>query len=232
MKSLRTVRYSLLAAAVAGGAMFSTAASAEVSATAGVANLYLWRGQNLGNGSPVVQGSLDYSHDSGLFAGVWGSSAGPDQEVDLYAGYAYSSDDFGLKATVYDYSYPRTTNPNAQGDLQELIVGVTAGSFFADAVLGIADYDDNYVDVGYTVGKFTGKIGFMLADGDDSTPTTAATPANLDEDYIHADLTYAYNERLAFTVSGILDDQDDSIFAGANTDPLFVVSYTLPLELK
>lgn len=219
MKSLRTVRYSLLAAAVAGGAIISAPAAAGVSATAGVANLYLWRGQNLGAGAPVVMGSLDYGHDSGVFAGVWGSSAGPDQEVDLYAGYAYSSDAFGFKVTAYDYSYPRS---GVQGALNEIALNVTAGGFFADYILGIEDFEDtSYADVGYTYEKFTGKVGYMMTD--DVTP---------DSNYTHADLTYAYNERLSFTVSGIVADDDASVFAGSNKDALFVVSYVLPLELK
>lgn len=219
MKSLRTVRYSLLAAAVAGGAIISAPAAAGVSATAGVANLYLWRGLNLGGGAPVVMGSLDYGHDSGLFAGVWGSSAGPDQEVDLYAGYAYSSDAFGFKVTAYDYSYPRST---LQGALNEIALNVTASGFFADYIIGIEDFEDtSYADIGYTYEKFTGKLGYMMTD--DVTP---------DSNYSHADLTYAYNERLSFTVSGIIADDDASVFAGNNKDALFVVSYVLPLELK
>lgn len=224
MKSLRTVRYSLLAAAVAGGAMFSAPALAGVSATAGVANLYLWRGLNLGGGAPVVMGSLDYGHDSGVFAGVWGSSAGPDQEVDLYVGYAYSSDAFGFKVTAYDYSYPRSgtgagAGDDVGGDLQEVALNVTASGFFADVIVGAGDLEDtSYADVGYTYEKFTGKLGYMMTD--DVTP---------DSNYSHADLTYAYNERLSFTVSGIVAEDD----AGPDdTDALFVVSYVLPLELK
>lgn len=218
MKSLRTVRYSLLAAAVAGGAMFSSAAVAGVSATAGVANLYLWRGQNLGGGTPVVMGSLDYSHDTGLFAGVWSSSAGPDSEIDLYAGYAYSSDAFGFKVTAYDYTYPRTP---ITGDLQEVVLTVSASGFFADAIIGAGDFEDaNYYDIGYTMGKFTGKLGMM------DTEDVA-----VDTNYSHLDLTYAYNERLSFTVSGIVD-ADDLAAVKDSEDALFVVAYTLPLELK
>ncbi|MFZ5756351.1 MAG: TorF family putative porin [Pseudomonadota bacterium] len=220
MKSLRTVRYSLLAAAVAGGAMISAPAAAGVSATAGVANLYLWRGKNLGGGTPVVMGSLDYGHDSGLFAGVWSSSGDSTlgSEIDLYAGYAYSSDAFGFKVTAYDYTYPRSGNT---GDLQEVVLTVSASGFFADAIIGVGDFEDgNYYDAGYTMGKFTGKFGLM-----DTEDVTA------DTNYSHFDLTYAYNERLAFTVSGIVD-ADDAAAVVDDKDPLFVVAYTLPLELK
>lgn len=226
MKSLRTVRYSLLAAAVAGGAMFSSAAVAGVSATAGVANLYLWRGQNLGGGTPVVMGSLDYSHDSGLFAGIWGSSGdtASGNETDLYAGYAYSSDAFSIKGTFYDYFYSRAGG--AVGDLQEAVLTVSASGFFADAIIGVGDFEENnYYDIGYTYDKFTVKYGMTDLDGLD------AVGAPTEEDYSHIDLTYAYNSRLAFTISSIADSDDASAVIDIK-DPLFVVAYTLPLELK
>lgn len=218
MKTLRTVRYSLIAAAVAGATLVSTPVSAEVSATAGVASLYLWRGQNLGGGTPVVSGSLDYGHESGLFAGIWGSSAGPDQEVDLYGGYAYSTDDFGVKVTFYDYFYPRTAG--ATGDLQELVLSVNASGFFADAIIGVGDFEDgNYYDVGYTYDKYTVKYG--MTDGEDLTgPNT---------DYAHLDLAYAFNENLTFTLSGPVDSDALSAVEGIE-DPLFVVSYVLPIK--
>lgn len=213
---LRTVRLSLLAATVAGTAVVSTPSFAEVSATAGVANLYLWRGQNLGGGSPVVMGSLDYTHETGLFAGAWGSSAGPDSEVDLYAGYEYEGEDFGFTAAFYDYSYPRSATT---GDLQEAYVSLGAAGFKAEAYVGMGDWeDDNYFAVGYTHGKFGAKVGMTALDAADS-------------DYSHLDLSYAWNDNLSFTVSGVLDADDASMVTDVE-DPLFVVSYSLPLDLK
>ncbi len=223
MKSLRTLRFAALAAAVAGAAVVSTPAVAEVSATAGVANIYLFRGLDLGAGTPAVSGSLDYNHSSGLFAGIWASSGDSSwgSETDLYAGYAYSSDAFGLKAGVYKYTY---RDPDL--DYAELGLNFTAGSFFADAYLGIdetgpssapVDNKNNYYDVGYTYEKYTLKYGMTDNDA-------------LDTDYSHLDLTYAYNDNLSFTLSGVVDADDSSLAAGGK-DPLFVVSYKLPLDL-
>ena len=221
MKSLRTVRYSLIAAAVAGAAVVSTPAFAGVSATAGVSSLYLWRGQNLGAGTPVVMGSLDYGHDSGVFAGVWGSSAGPTQEIDLYAGWGMSSDAFSFKVTAYDYSYPGTATT---GGLNEVVISAGASGAFVDVIVGVADFQDaNYVDFGYTMDKITGKVGMMMID--DTMCTTA--PCN----YTHVDMSYAYNKNLSFTLSGIADADTGSAVYGIE-DPLFAVSYALPLDLK
>lgn len=242
MKSLRTVRYSLIAAAVAGSAVVSTPAFAEVSATAGVASSYLWRGQNLGGGTPVVMGSLDYGHESGVFAGVWGSSAGPTQEVDLYAGYAMSSDAFSFKVTAYDYSYPRsadvvvpptstTSGFTEEGDKQEIVISLGASGAFVDAIIGVGDFEDaNYIDFGYTMDKVTGKVGMMMVD--DSLCAPAVVTANESCNYTHVDMTYAYNKNLSFTVSGIVDMDKGQEMAGTDKDALFVVTYMLPLDLK
>jgi uncharacterized protein (TIGR02001 family) len=229
MKSLRTVRYSLIAAAVAGAAVVSTPAFAGVSATAGVASLYLWRGQNLGGGTPVVSGSLDYGHDSGIFAGVWGSSGDTTNghEIDLYAGYGYSSDAMSFKVTAYDYTYPRGA---LQGALQEVVLSFGASGAFVDVIVGMGDFEEaNYVDFGYTMDKITGKVGMMMAD--DTMCTPAAIAAGLSCNYTHVDVTYAYNKNLSFTVSGVADADDGAAVAGIE-DPLFVVSYALPLDLK
>ena len=231
MKSLRTVRYSLIAAAVAGAAFVPTMAVAGVSATAGVSNMYLWRGQNIGGGAPVVSGSLDYGHESGLLAGIWGSSAGPGQETDVYVGYAYSSDAFGFKVVAYEYFYPYATDL----DLQEVLLNFSASGFFVDFLIGVGtiegapaatppvastevDNENNYFDVGYTMDKVTVKFGMA----DNNAPDT---------NYSHLDATYAFNKNIAFTLSGIVD-ADPLAPIGATKDPLFAINYTLPIDLK
>ncbi len=88
------------------------AAQAEVSASASIATEYLWRGQTLGNGDAAVSGSLDYAHDSGLYAGVWVSSGDASStEYDLYAGFAGEAGDFG-----YDLGYATYLYPMAEAD--------------------------------------------------------------------------------------------------------------------
>ena len=161
MKSLRTVRYSLIAAAVAGAAVVSTSASAEVSATAGIASAYLWRGQNLGGGQPVVSGSLDYKHESGLFAGIWTSSAGPTNEVDIYGGYNFKAGEVDLTATYYYYAYPSNFAVSADADFKEIYLSAGMSGFKAEGYLGIGDSpwgdnEDNYFALSYTMDKLTG----------------------------------------------------------------------------
>jgi len=243
MKSLRTVRYSLLAAAVAGGAIISAPAAAGVSASAGVSNTYLWRGFNLGGGTPAVFGGLEAAHDAGVYAGVWGSSAGPTQEVDLYAGYR-GGEDFTYNIAYYDYTYPSadTTGTasldNRQYDFEEVIVNLGFMGVTLDVALGMGDTggflvnedgenkaETTYVALGYGYEKFFGKVGMWggLVDDLDGDPLTALEDAN----FTHVDVGYKYNDRLVFTLSKIVQDDDDM-----EDDTQFQVSYTLPLDVK
>ncbi len=62
----------------------------EFSGTVGFTTDYAFRGVSQSDEELAVQGSFDYSHDSGLYLGAWGSSVDftdADLEVDLYGGY-------------------------------------------------------------------------------------------------------------------------------------------------
>ena len=63
---------------------------AEVSASVGIANMYYWRGLDLGDdgATPAVSADLNVS-SGGAYAGIWTSSGdhGAGTEYDLYAGY-------------------------------------------------------------------------------------------------------------------------------------------------
>ena len=129
MKNVKT----LLAASVAAASMTIVAApaSAEVAASASVASMYLWRGQDLSNGSPAVSGDVTLS-SAGFYAGVWGSS-GDDvagNEVDYYAGFATEAGGISIDISVWNYVYPGAAsfdNGDTFGDLSEIIVGLGAG---------------------------------------------------------------------------------------------------------
>ena len=85
----------------------------------GVATEYLYRGIAQTRGKPALQGGFDYSHSSGLYAGVWGSNitwigdgiagASAGLELDVYGGYKGTiSGDLGFDVGVLTYNYPGT----------------------------------------------------------------------------------------------------------------------------
>jgi uncharacterized protein (TIGR02001 family) len=76
---------------------------------------YVWRGTTQNDEHPAVQGSFDYSHASGLYAGVWGSNVDfndggkTSTEVDFYAGFRFPvSGDLNIDLGGLYVLYPGT----------------------------------------------------------------------------------------------------------------------------
>lgn len=95
-------------AALMAAAGIATPAFAGVTGNVGVFSDYVFRGITQTGGAAAVQGGLDYSHASGLYAGTWISdvSFAPSTfETDLYAGYAGKVGDVGFDVGVLQYYY-------------------------------------------------------------------------------------------------------------------------------
>lgn len=73
---------------------------------------YTFRGISQTREGPALQGGVDYSHPSGLYVGVWGSNIDfndtdrADLEVDSYAGYSYTYEQWTLDGRFTYYAYP------------------------------------------------------------------------------------------------------------------------------
>ncbi len=96
----------LLAAAFLAG---SQAALAEISANVTLTTDYRFRGYSQTTSDPAVQGGFDYSHESGFYAGIWGSNVefAGSLELDYYAGYAGDiTDGLGFDVGIIYYDYP------------------------------------------------------------------------------------------------------------------------------
>ncbi len=202
-------------------------ASAEMSASASVANFYLWRGLDISAGAPQMSGSLDYAHDSGAYAGVWASSEEAGTETDLYVGYAGEVGGMSYDVSFWQYLYPSDnalTGPGSDltdSDLTEFVVGLGYADFgfavyFGNDTGGGDDYE--YVTLDYTFGDFNLLYGTWMFD--------TATGA----DDSHLTLAYSASENFTFTVS--MGMQDDAATSSYDEDPLFHVSYSLPIDLK
>lgn len=188
------------------------AAQAEVSGSAGIASMYLWRGFSLSYATPAVSGSLDYSHDSGFYAGIWGSSGDTTlgTEYDLYAGYAFEVGGVGIDVSYWDYNYPTSLGAS---DAEDFGLGFSYGDFSFTALIGLDEIEDQeYYVAGYSMGDFSYALGYLeLPDGTSG---------------MHLDVTYSYTDNLSFTLSGSSDDG-----AGYSEEALFVVAYSIPLEM-
>jgi len=214
----------LLSMAVAGAATFSvapTVAQAEVSYNAAVSNMYLWRGQQISAASGVVSGGADYSHESGLYAGMWTSSEGAadSTEFDLYGGYAFTAGEVDLNIGYFAYFYPDAGGSEFGRDagsfITEYMLSAGYGDFSATAFINTETDDaDNYkyISLDYGIGAFGLHFGAALGD----------TDAN---EYTDVNVSYAATDALSFTVSKA---QGDGL-SDVNEKPMIQVSYSLPL---
>ena len=117
------MRKSLLAAALAGAfslpVIAADAAPTPIhtfSPNIGVVSDYLFRGVSQTHGSAALQGGIDYSHVSGLYAGVWASTitwvkdayGKGSTELDVYGGYknSFAGGDWNYDVGVITYNYP------------------------------------------------------------------------------------------------------------------------------
>lgn len=142
---------------------------------------YRFRGISLSNEKVAVQPTLTLSHESGFYAGVWGSSL-PDSplygkfELDLYAGFATeiapgTSVDIG--ATYY--VYPGNQNFAGPSDYVEVIgklshdlgpIGATATVAYAPDQASLGSNDNIYANLGLSYGiadtpvTLTGSVGY------------------------------------------------------------------------
>ena len=123
------MRKTLIAAAIAGAFCLPSVVMAQAAAPAaaapasphtfspnvGVVSDYLFRGISQSKGGAALQGGIDYSHSSGLYAGVWVSTitwvkqylGSGSTEIDLYGGYKSSigESDWSYDVGLIAYNY-------------------------------------------------------------------------------------------------------------------------------
>jgi uncharacterized protein (TIGR02001 family) len=155
MRGLKAIAVVLLLA--------SGAAHAQLSATVTAVSDYDFRGVSLSATDPALQGSIDWAHDSGFYAGIWGSCCldfGPgtetSNEVDLYAGFAgETGGGFGWDAGIVYYSY---WPDDDEVDYPEIYLGGGYGPVKVKAWY-TNDYGNLDVDAYYIEGNLNYDLG-------------------------------------------------------------------------
>ena len=105
---------------------------------------YRFRGISQTDKDPAIQGTIGLSHESGLYASLWGSSiddyvaSGSDQEIDLVLGYKRSFGDTSVDVGLLYYWYPGSGGANT--DFAEPFVAVSQafGPISAKATIAYA----------------------------------------------------------------------------------------------
>jgi len=116
-----------------------------------LASQYRFRGISLSDEQAALQGTINLNHESGLYAGVWGSSldgfgelGGSNLELDFYAGYRREVvDGLTLDAGLLYYAYP----------------GSTGGDF---------EFFEPFANVSGPIGPATAKVGLAFAPAQDA----------------------------------------------------------------
>ena len=204
--------------------MVSAPAHAEMSASFAVSNMYLWRGQNLTPNGAAVSGSLDYGHESGLYAGVWTTTETEGHETDLYVGFGGEVGGLGYDISFWEYLYPEDGTPPMDGlsdtDASELVLGLSyAGFGFGAYMQTDSDKDDdNYFTLSYEMDKVSFTYGFWDLE-------------NTGNEYGHFTIGYAATDELSFAISFADNDVPDTDSSAIEEDPLFVVTYSKSFDL-
>jgi uncharacterized protein (TIGR02001 family) len=179
--NMRKLQKTIAISALALMGATSTAAYADLSANAAATSNYLWRGQQQGNGDAAVSGGIDYSNDSGFYAGTWVSNAswadGMTYELDLYAGYGGDiNENISYDVGYIYYAYPDAesyTNSNFSEVYGSISVdgftfgaavlatsaGEGEGNDFTDSLYLSADYAfelTNGAEVALHLGNYSG----------------------------------------------------------------------------
>jgi uncharacterized protein (TIGR02001 family) len=185
--------------AIAAGLLLAAGvAQAQVTATVTAVSDYDFRGVSLSGTDPALQGSVDWAHESGFYAGLWGSSSldfGPgsdaDWEADLYFGITGGAEEgFGWSAGfVYYYYLPDGDN----AEYPEIFVGGTYQSFGAK-LWYTNDYGNLNTDAWYLEGNFDHDL-----------------PANFS---VHAHVGYNYGDYWDDEVNGLDEHIDWSLGVG------------------
>lgn len=129
---------------------------------------YVFRGVSQTDEGPAAQGSLDFGHASGFYAGAWASNVdfdapdGIDMEINLYAGWVFGfENDSELDLQLVRYLYPGS-NPGFGINYNELIAAYSYLDFYTATIA----YSDDYLNTDESAFYYQFGAEFPLAESD------------------------------------------------------------------
>ena len=211
-----------------------------VTGSVGVVTDYRFRGVSLSAGDPAVQGGFTLTHESGFYAGTWGSSldagaAYGELELDVFGGWSGSvAEGVGLDVGLLYYAYP--SNPaGAEVEYIEPYATVSGTLGPVQAKLGVAyaweqdslgGNDNLYVFTKFAAGipntPISLSAGVGYTDGALAPPLLAGTTDDTGFDWnVGASVTVLGNVSLGVTYRGVegpsIDGFTDDAIVGSVT---------------
>jgi uncharacterized protein (TIGR02001 family) len=165
----------LLTTAILSATALPAVANAELTANVGWVSDYIFRG--LFQEDSSAYGGIDYAHESGFYAGVWGADVAIGLETDLYFGYSGSFGDSGgftIGYTGYYYTEddpteycpdpsvspePCSPTPGFDDTYTEINLGISFGIFSLDHAIGEWDGFGSPVDYTFTTVAISPEVG-------------------------------------------------------------------------
>lgn len=199
-------------AAHAADAPFTTTGSFAITSD------YLYRGVSQSSNTAAVQGSFTLSHESGLYASVWGSSIAFSNglELDPSIGFAGKAGEVGYDVGVLRYGYPGNTDTLPFTEVYGS-VSYMGGKF------GLAYSDNFFAETGKSLysyleySKEVGGFGVMAHVGYNKFDEAALDPV---DGYIDYKLGVSKSVGgVGFELAYIGSDLDDAECAGFGGDP-------------
>ncbi len=230
------MKKTLLTMTILGSLLVAAQAQAGASANVGVTSNYMFRGITQTDDKPAVQGGLDYSHDSGLYAGTWVSNIdftpeanaaeGSGAEIDVYGGIKRElkgglSYDMG----VIDYTYPsKKTAESGAGDITEVYtkLGLKGAGFevYYPVAAELDGVKDSYFDYGLGYSGETHGIGYgVKANRMDYKKSSGGA------DYNHYQISATKSFDKAGAVTLAVDDATGVDGNGEKRDPIASISW-------
>jgi uncharacterized protein (TIGR02001 family) len=171
-----------------------------VNGGATVVSDYRFRGISQTDKNFAVQGSVTVTHESGVYASVWGSSvdeyvaAGADQEIDLIAGYKKSFGGTTVDLGGIYYYYPGSSQiiPGYKSDFMEVYGSVAQAIGPVTAKLG-ANYAPSQGALDYGFGKednFYMNLGLSAAIPDTGVGLSAGVGRSFTKSFLTGGIKY------------------------------------------
>lgn len=220
------------------------------SATVTFATDYVFRGVSQTDNKPAVQGSFDYKHPSGAYAGLWGSNVDDsiskgNIELDFYGGYGFELfSNFNLDASIIYYYYPGDGHDPKKSYLEgHLGADYTFKDLPLEPKLGVGyNYSPDFFgedgDAHWVSGRvdlalpweFTlyGLLGYQWVEGDKTTGDHQGDHGGNGYDYMTWRIGVT-RPLLGFTLELFYSDTDNAAFLGkdiADERLVFQVSRT------
>lgn len=208
------------------------AANAEMSVTAALTSDYDWRGVTQSEGSGAFQLSGTYTSESGFYAGVWGSTLGPNfnvPEIDVFAGFAGEAGDLGYDFGINYYTYP---NAGTSGNFGELYAGVSYG-MFAGKLWWTNDFggsDDSafYLEGNATVPIMDSGFSFLAHIGYSDGDGIETYYDELQDSYMDWSVGLGYDVGNFSTAVKYVDGSDNDAVGDFGSRFIFSIQTTLP----